>query len=82
MTTPGDNFLLHRFRLCRADMIAALSVHSHPPDAKTLRDLADLQLAIMATEAAIADKTDAAFLAEFTNLHVVEAVNGRMRVAA
>jgi hypothetical protein len=52
-------------RLCRADIIAVMGASDRPPNGKTLRELADLQLVIMATEGAIADKSDAAFLREF-----------------
>ena len=51
-----DHALLQIFRTCRADFISALSERSQPPCCKTLRELADLQLAIMAMEAAIAEK--------------------------
>jgi hypothetical protein len=57
--------LLRTFRLCRADVVAALSSRSEPPTPTMLRELAELQLVIMATEAAIADKAKADFLKEF-----------------
>jgi hypothetical protein len=60
-----DALLLRRFRLCRADMLAAISASEYPPNSSTLRELADLQLVIMATEQAIADKNDASFLRDF-----------------
>ena len=68
MTAMRDEVLLQRFRLCRADLISALGRSAHPPGASTLRELADLQLAIMATEAAISDKSDAAFRWHFDNV--------------
>ena len=71
-----DEVLLRRFRLCRADMIAALGISAQPPDARTLRDLADLQLAIMATEGAIHDKTDACFVAEYSSELIAERKTG------
>jgi hypothetical protein len=54
--------LLQKLRLCRSDVIAAMSASEKPPNPRTLRELADLQLVIMATEGAIADKSDAYFL--------------------
>ena len=60
-----DELLLRRFRLCRADMIASFSASALPPHPQSLRNLADLQLAIMATEAAINDKADFGFLSEY-----------------
>jgi hypothetical protein len=57
--------LLRTFRLCRADVVAALSSRSEPPTPTMLRELAELQLVIMATEAAIADKAKADVLKEF-----------------
>jgi hypothetical protein len=56
-----DETLLRRFRLCRADIVATLGSNTLPPSPQSLRLLADLQLAIMATEAAIGDKTDPQF---------------------
>jgi hypothetical protein len=60
--------LLRTFRLCRADIVAALSSRVEPPTSMMLKELAELQLVIMATEAAIADKTKADFLKEFEDL--------------
>jgi hypothetical protein len=65
MKSFHDAFLLQRLRLCRADIIAAIGTSDRPPRATTLRQLADLQLVIMATEAAIKDKSDTAFLRLF-----------------
>jgi hypothetical protein len=65
MKTLRDGELLQRFRLCRADMVDALSASERPPHPRTLRELADLQLVIMATEAAISDKSDSYFLRQF-----------------
>ena len=62
MKSLRDALLLQKLRLCRADIVAAMSASDQPPAAKTLRELADLQLVIMATEGAIADKTDPNFL--------------------
>ncbi|HEX2216186.1 MAG TPA: hypothetical protein VHG27_05770 [Xanthobacteraceae bacterium] len=42
-----------------------MSASERPPNPKSLRELADLQLVIMATEGAIADKSDARFLYQF-----------------
>jgi hypothetical protein len=65
MPQLGDKAILHRLRLCRADVLADISKSERPPSPKTLRELADLQLTIMATEAMILDKSDSAFLAEY-----------------
>jgi hypothetical protein len=65
MTTLRDGELLQKFRLCRPDMVDALGASEQPPHPRTLRELADLQLVIMATEAAIADKSDYYFLRQF-----------------
>jgi hypothetical protein len=46
-------------------MVASLSASLLPPHPQSLRTLADLQLAIMATEAAINDKADVGFLSEY-----------------
>ena len=42
-----------------------MGTSSRPPNAAMLRELAELQLVIMATEAAIADKSDAEFAREW-----------------
>ena len=60
-----EAMLLQKFRLCRADMVAAMSAGQRPPHSSTLRELAELQLVIMATEQAIADKSEAGFLHRF-----------------
>jgi hypothetical protein len=65
MKSFQDKLLLQRLRLCRADMIAAIGACERPPHPQTMRELADLQLVIMAAEGAIADKTDAAFMRSF-----------------
>jgi hypothetical protein len=65
MKALRDGELLQKFRLCRADMVDAISACERPPHPRTLRELADLQLVIMATEAAIADKSDSLFLQQF-----------------
>ena len=68
MSVFRDKALLQRFRLCRADLIAAIGASEHPPHPTTLRELADLQLVIMATEQVIRDKQDAGFLHSFEQL--------------
>ena len=68
MSASREAALLQKFRLCRADMIAAISESPSPPNSITLRELADLQLVIMATEQAIADKRDSNFLRRFNDL--------------
>jgi hypothetical protein len=65
MEVARDQILLRRFRLCRADMVASLGASSLPPHPKSVQVLAELQLAIMAVEATIADKSDAGFLLEY-----------------
>jgi hypothetical protein len=67
MSVFRDKAVLHRFRLCRADLVAAIGADEHAPHPKTLRELADLQLAIMAVEQVIKDKQDAAFMRSFEN---------------
>ena len=68
MSVFQDKALLQRFRLCRADLVAAIASSEQPPHRNTLRELADLQLAIMATEQVIRDKQDTGFLYSFENL--------------
>ena len=68
MSVFRDKALLKRFRLCRADLVAAIGDNELPPHPTTLRELADLQLAIMATEQVIKDKQDTSFLRSFENL--------------
>jgi hypothetical protein len=68
MSAFQDKTLLQRFRLCRADMVAAIAASEQPPHRSTLRELADLQLAIMATEQVIKDKQEPSFLRSFENL--------------
>jgi hypothetical protein len=65
MQAKRDELLLRRFQLCRADVVTALGASSRPPHPQSLRFLADLQLAIMATEATISDKADARFFSEY-----------------
>lgn len=62
MKALGDAALLQKFRLCRADIVAAIAESEDPPNSQTLRELADLQLVIMAVEQTIADKSDTYFL--------------------
>jgi hypothetical protein len=65
MSVFRDRALLQRFRLCRADMVEAIGASTLPPHPSTLRELADLQLVIMATEQVLNDKQDANFLRSF-----------------
>jgi hypothetical protein len=65
MKVQRDNMLLRRLQLCRADIVATLGDSPLPPNPQSLRMLADLQLSIMATEAAIGDKSDPTFENEF-----------------
>ena len=65
MIAVRDAQFLQILRLCRADIITALGSRVEPPTQTMMRELADLQLAIMAVEGAIADKTSAAFFKEF-----------------
>ena len=60
--------LLRRFRLCRADIVETISSSALPPSPQSLRSLAELQLAIMATEASIADKADIGFLSDYLDV--------------
>ena len=57
--------LLRQFRLCRADIVETISSSALPPSPQSLRSLAELQLAIMATEASIADKANIGFLSDY-----------------
>jgi hypothetical protein len=65
MQAHGDGMLLRRFQLCRADIVATLSKSALPPSPQSLRMLADLQLSIMAVQAAIGDKSDSTFESQF-----------------
>ena len=65
MKVHSDEILLRRFQLCRADVVASIAANPLPPNPRSLRALADLQLSIMAVESAIRDKTDPAFECEF-----------------
>jgi hypothetical protein len=65
MTVFRDKALLHQLRLCRADMVTAIGESDLPPHPTTLKELAELQLIIMATEQAIKDKQDHSFLRSF-----------------
>jgi hypothetical protein len=49
-------------------MVAAIGASKFPPNPVTLRELADLQLVIMATEQVLKDKQDAKFLRSFEEL--------------
>ena len=68
MSVFRDKALLQRLRLCRADLVAAIGANENAPHPTTLRELADLQLVIAATEQVIKDKQDASFLRSFENL--------------
>ena len=68
MSVFRDHALLQRFRLCRADLVTAISASERPPHPATLRELANLQLIIMATEQVIEDKKDAGFVRSFESL--------------
>jgi hypothetical protein len=65
MQMRRDAVLLRTLQLCRADIVSAMSDSDQPPDSKSLHELAELQLVIMATEGVIADKTNPYFLREF-----------------
>jgi hypothetical protein len=65
MKVHRDEILLRRFRLSRADIVATIAESVLPPSPQSLRTLADLQLSIMAVEAAIRDKADPNFASEF-----------------
>jgi len=65
MTSISDQSLLRRLRLCRADLLSGLQTGRLPPNSNSLREIADLQLAIMATEAVIADKSSPDFCREY-----------------
>lgn len=65
MTLLRDKALLHRFRLCRADLVDAMGASERAPHPTTLRELAELQLVIMATEQAIKDKQEEGFARSF-----------------
>jgi hypothetical protein len=69
MTSFCDKALLHKLRLCRADLVGAIGASEIAPLPKTLRELADLQLVIMATEQAIRDKQDAGFVHSLGSLN-------------
>lgn len=65
MNVQRDKVLLRRLQLCRADIVTTIGNELLPPSPQSLRILAEIQLSIMATEAAIQDKSDAAFHREF-----------------
>jgi hypothetical protein len=60
-----ETTLLRRLQLCRADFVAAMGDSSLPPSPLSLRSLADLQLSIMAIEAAVANRSNPQFDLEF-----------------
>ena len=49
-------------------MVEAIGASQAPPNASTLRELAELQLVVMAIEQAINDKQDASFMRSFEKL--------------
>ena len=61
MKVQRDNMPLRRLQLCRAHIVPIFGDSPLPPSPRSLRMLADLQLSIMATEAAIGDKSDPTF---------------------
>ena len=65
MASISDEVLLRRLRLCRADLLSSLQTGRLPPNSRSLREIADLQLAIMATEGVIADKSSPDFRREY-----------------
>ena len=65
MKIQRDKLLLRRLQLCRADIVATLGNSTLAPSPLSLRTLADIQLSIMAIEAAIGDKRDPEFEHEF-----------------
>ena len=65
MIAIRDAQLLRTLRMCRSDIVTALGSRLEPPTQAMIRELAELQLVIMATEGAIADKANADFLKEF-----------------
>ena len=69
MSMLQDMARLKRLRLCRADVVSAMSASERSPNSATLRELSELQLVIMATEQAIRDKQDAEFLRSFEELN-------------
>ena len=64
MQSIRDTILLRTLRLCRADVVEAIAARARPPSAAMLKELAELQLVIMATEATISDKADPEFVRE------------------
>jgi hypothetical protein len=68
MEPDRAEMLLRRFRLCRADIVETIGSSALPPSPQSLRSLAELQLAIMAIEASIADKADIAFLSDYRGM--------------
>lgn len=65
MTAQCEKILLRRLQLCRADMVAAIGDCLLPPSPQSLRSLADLQLSIMAVEAAMGNRSDPLFERQF-----------------
>jgi hypothetical protein len=65
MKAQRERTLLRRLQLCRADIVAAIGDSLLPPSPQSLRTLADLQLSIMAVEAAIENRSDSHFEREF-----------------
>ena len=65
MKTQLDKILLRRLQLCRADIVATLADTFLPPSPQSIRMLSEIQLSIMAIEAAIRDKSEPTFQSEF-----------------
>jgi hypothetical protein len=59
--------LLDQFRLCRADVVAAIGSSDRPPHPETLRELSQLQLVIIAIEQVIRDKQSSSFVRSLEN---------------
>ncbi|HWP15318.1 MAG TPA: hypothetical protein VNM46_06810 [Xanthobacteraceae bacterium] len=65
MMAQREKILLRRLQLCRADIVATIGDSALPPSPMSLRTLADIQLSIMAIEAAVEDRCDPHFEREF-----------------
>ena len=65
MKAQRAKILLRRLQLCRADIVETLGANPLPTSPMSLRTLGDLQLSIMAIEAAIENRSDSSFEREF-----------------